>query len=233
MSDVSPHLGTKSIRSFNDDELSAMISTAHASGVKVAVHTQTNAAVSSLLYLDVDSIEHAPDMHSDPDLLAEFAECSRTTWVPTLSIFYKMQDSAPAWKSQWTAVSTSFKRALELGMENIACGGDIGGVAHGENALEMKLMVRLGAPYLKVLKWATLGGWECIRGMDWEKMRDVPREQLGDNEVWFGAVKPGWAADLVGLEGDIAGDFEGTVDRVSFVMKAGKVYKEDGKDVSP
>ena len=61
----------------------------------------------------------------------------------------------------------SFSEALRIGMK-IACGGDTGVFAHGQNALELILMRQLGAPWDCVLSWATYGGWKCVRGMEWE-----------------------------------------------------------------
>ncbi|EGO31269.1 hypothetical protein SERLADRAFT_456159 [Serpula lacrymans var. lacrymans S7.9] len=127
-------------------------------------------------------------------------------------------------------------------MDNIACGGDTGVFAHGENALELVLMNRLGADWRKVLKWATLGGWECIRSMKWEgrkgearfaKVRDLREDPriVGDNEVPFGAVARGFIGDIIATSGNFESDFESAVsaDNIQFVMKGGKVYKRDGR----
>lgn len=62
------------------------------------------------------------------------------------------------------AAEAMFKSALEA-VENTACSGNTGVFSHNENALEMKLMVWLGVDWKRVLKWATLGGWECLRSM--------------------------------------------------------------------
>lgn len=238
MTGVSPHLGKTDIRSFNRAELRAMITTAHTAGVKIAAHAQSNASIPDLLALRVNSIEHAPYLHpssdADPDpspttVLDAFAR-SDTIWVPTLSVFYKASRT-PGREYLWESASRSFKRALELGMENIAAGGDTGAFAHGENALEMKLMVRLGADWRRVLRWGTLSGWQLIRPMDWENSVGVPPQELGDNDMQFGCVSPGWAADIVGVEGDFAKDFDATIDAVKFVMKAGRVYKLNGKEM--
>ncbi|KAJ7476656.1 hypothetical protein FB451DRAFT_1396896 [Mycena latifolia] len=88
------------------------------------------------------------------------------------------------------------------------------------------LMVGLGAPWEWVLCWGTLGGADRLRAPDPDP------ESEGDNAVRFGCVRPGWAADIVGLDGDIAADFASTVRRVEFVMKGGRVYKRGGKEVS-
>ena len=174
MQDVSPRLFGQSSRTFNDEELKAMVAAAHDSGVKVAVHAQTCEAISSVLSLGVDSVEHGCDLYLEPSLVSKFAKSKETTWVPTLSVFYKNARTSDGWGK----ATQSFQGALRVGMENIACGGDTGAFSHGENALEMKLMVKLGADWRKVLKWATLGGWELIRPMDWEKHADIDRKSV-------------------------------------------------------
>jgi imidazolonepropionase-like amidohydrolase len=44
----------------------------------------------------------------------------------------------------------------------------------------------------------------------------------------IGTVAPGFEADIVGLDGDPSADIT-AVTRVLFVMKGGRVYKNDGK----
>ncbi|PFH53704.1 hypothetical protein AMATHDRAFT_136983 [Amanita thiersii Skay4041] len=128
-------------------------------------------------------------------------------------------------------------------MDNIACGGDTGVFAHGRNALELVLMRQLGAGWERVLSWTTLGGWKCVRGMEWEG--EEGKQMLADAEkcqcdhaldlergVPFGVIRKGWAADIIALEGLVDGDFgefKKAVERASFVMKGGRVYKRDGQ----
>jgi len=106
-------------------------------------------------------------------------------------------------------------------------------------------MVRLGANVKDVLQWGTLHGWECVRGLDWEgdsgavRISNIPslKEDMrvtGDNDVPFGVLAKGFAADIIATGYDPEKDFEKAVDAtgISFVMKAGKVYKMDGKEVA-
>lgn len=232
---------TPSISTFSPEELEILIKTAHRYGVKVAAHCTNRDTIRHLRQFGVDSIEHGdefPISGAGPmkTLIPEAHQ--RCTWVPTLAVYYT-EGQGPV----WDRVSQLFKMALAQGVDNIACGGDTGPFAHGENALEMQLMVRLGADWKKVLRWGTLGGWECIRSTRWEgpagkhrlaevaSLREDPR-LVGDNEVPFGAIRRGFAADIIATTGDLAGDFENAVSAksISFVMKGGKVYKQDGKE---
>jgi imidazolonepropionase-like amidohydrolase len=144
----------------------------------------------------------------------------------------------------WGAAKRVFEKAVADGMDKIACGGDTGVFSHGDNALEMKLMVKLGADWRRVLKWGTVGGWECIRSMRWEGDRgkerldkvDLLREDarvVGDNEVPFGGVWKGFAADIIATSGDLERDFDLAVsaDSIKFVMKGGRIFKRDGLEL--
>ncbi|KAG2354964.1 hypothetical protein BDR07DRAFT_1427696 [Suillus spraguei] len=240
-SEVSRRVGAASMATFNHDELRAMIYTAHAYGVKVAAHATNRSTIIPLISLGVDSIEHAYDMTTPDKTAVEMLEeyvGVKTKYVPTLAIYYTMTQGKG---EKWDRVVSSFKAALELDLDNISCGGDTGGFAHGANALELSLMVRLGADWKKVLRWATLGGWECVRPRTWEgeagktrlaqvgDLKEDPRI-VGDNEVPFGAVRRGFIADLIATSGDFATDFESAVsaESIQFVMKGGRIYKRDG-----
>ncbi|KAJ6564639.1 hypothetical protein B0H19DRAFT_81191 [Mycena capillaripes] len=233
LTDVSPRLAGRSIATFNRDELKVLIDTAHQYGAKIAAHAKTVPVIKDLLALGIDSLEHGSELHTSAEAVRTLASPTcRTVFVPTLAAYYSLaQRGGAGGPAAWAASKASFSAVLAagLGCVAIACGGDTGVFPHGENALEMELMVRLGAPWEWVLRWATLGGWECIAdGLDSETEPDALK---GDNAVRFGCVRAGWAADLIGLDGDLATDFASTVRRVEFVMKGGRVYKQGGKEV--
>lgn len=246
-----PTVSADAIATFNTDELSAIITTAHARGVKVAAHANTSGAIDTLLDLGVDSIEHGSEIYdivdSNKNLLHKFVKANgKTFWVPTLAAYFT-QSLSGSLQSQkkWERCKMSFVEALRIGMENVACGGDTGVFAHGHNALELVLMRQLGASWDRVLSWATHGGWKCVRGMEWEGGEGERRTMLQTSEllqdtilergVPFGVIRPRWAGDLIGIEGKLDGtveDFEkALVDGVRFVMKGGKIYKRDGQEI--
>ncbi|KAJ7489117.1 hypothetical protein FB451DRAFT_1024217 [Mycena latifolia] len=228
MADVAPRLAGRAIATFTRDELKVLIDTAHHHGAKIAAHAKTVPAITDLLALGVDSLEHGSDLHLSPEALRALAAPGcRTVYVPTLAAYDAIARRGGG-TAAWDSVKASFEAVLALGPGNvaIACGGDTGVFPHGENAREMALMVGLGAPWEWVLRWGTLGGADCLRAPDPDP------ESEGDNTVRFGCVRPGWAADIVGLDGDVAADFATTVHRVEFVMKGGRVYKRGGKEVS-
>ena len=107
------------------------------------------------------------------------------------------------------------KEAHDQGIK-LACGGDTGAFAHGDNARELELMVQAGVPLDDVLVSATVRGWEACGG-DWCGRR-------------FGRFESGCAADFTALAGDVRKDI-GSLRKVDFVMKDAKVWKMDGKAI--
>ncbi|KAF8079360.1 hypothetical protein FPV67DRAFT_113826 [Lyophyllum atratum] len=263
MSDVSSDIAGTPIALFNKAELQAMIDTAHAMGVKVAAHANIPEVIEQLLELGVNSIEHGGDVFAGSNgtaLMQKWSEVGgNTVWVPTLSVFYSLAQQGLQKPGAWEGAKRSFQKVLAAGQARttgssvkgirIACGGDTGAFTHGENGLEMVLMRKLGADWETALSWGTLGGWECVRGMEWEGDRGsesvrvaetgLDSERLAEKSdlergVPFGAVRKGWAGDLVGVEGRLDGEaaeFEQAIRQgVRFVMKGGVIYKKDGKE---
>ncbi|KAI0937447.1 hypothetical protein AcV5_005354 [Taiwanofungus camphoratus] len=247
MDDASSAVSRANIPTFNDKELKAIVRTANDLGVKVAAHAAHWHARGDSVASGpgVHSVEHGHEMVFDDDKFITSRNLTNdpnnlnTIWVPTLAVYYTTSQG-----KVWNNVARAFRLALEKGIDRIACGGDTGVFAHGDNALEMKLMARLGADWRKVLRWGTLGGWECIRSLSWEgkegaerlaKVQELREDArlVGDNEVPFGAIRRGFAADIVATIGDLENDFENAVDKTAivFVMKGGRVYKREGKEL--
>jgi len=274
MTGVASTIAAESLDTFTEEELRAMIETAHGLGVKVAAHTSGSRTWDRLTgktdsAVQMDSVEHAYGIHhqvaasvsggevqddTGSASASGFSEISKyggrlsslsrmtTTWVPTLGAYYTLGQNTGLWKE----AAESFKKMVQHAESShikIACGGDTGVFAHGDNALEMKLMVRLGANWRHVLKWGTLGGWECIRSLRWEGEDGARRlanvgelgedaRVVGDNEVPFGVIKRGFAADIIATDGDLEKDFERAVDKrsIMFVMKGGRIYKRGGRE---
>lgn len=90
----------------------------------------------------------------------------------------------------------------------ICAGGDVGVFAHGENALELELLVGAGMSARDVLLAATAGNARIFGLTD------------------RGQIRPGMLADLVAVEGDPLADIR-AVRRVKFVMKGGRVVRDD------
>jgi imidazolonepropionase-like amidohydrolase len=88
-------------------------------------------------------------------------------------------------------------------------GGDVGVFAHGDNAMEMELMVEYGMNPMEVLKSAT----------------SVNADVFGYASQ-LGRIKKNFLADMIAVEGDPSTDIK-NVRKVKLVMKNGLVYKKN------
>ena len=98
------------------------------------------------------------------------------------------------------------KYAMDAGV-TICSGADSGPLAHGDNAKEVEGLVEYGLTPLQALRAATVN--------------DAKMLGMGDR---LGAVKAGYLADLVAVQGDPTKDIM-AISTVPFVMKGGTVYK--------
>ncbi|MGA2773231.1 MAG: amidohydrolase family protein [Bryobacteraceae bacterium] len=192
---------------FSLDEMKLAVETARSAGVPAAVHTTTPEGMRRAIMAGAETIEHGDG--GTPEIFKLMVE-RHVALCPTLAAgdataqyagWKKGQQPEPPGIVQKRA---SFKAALAAGV-TILSGSDIGVFPHGENAREIELMVDYGMSRLDALKSAT----------------SVAGRVLHMN---IGEVKPGMFADLIAVDGDPAADIS-ALRRVSFVMKAGTVYK--------
>ncbi|PZU59561.1 MAG: amidohydrolase [Sphingobium sp.] len=198
-----------------DAEISAVVSTAHSLGMKVAAHAHGRDAVVRASELGVDSIEHG----SFADEAAYKVMKDHGTYlVPTLLVADTVVKVAKAHPE--TLPPSSAKKALEVGPitianlghaykagVKIAFGTDEGIAPHGANAQEFALLVRAGMTPMDAIKAATVNAADLLNAS-----ADV------------GSVQPGRYADLIAVAGDPLSDVT-QLEHVQFVMKGGNVVK--------
>jgi len=208
------------------EEIKAVVSTAHDYGFTVAAHAHGAEAIRRAVIGGVDSIEHGTFMNDeDMRLMKEHG----TWYVPTIiaGTFVAQMSRVPGYYPPSVAAKAAAigsralvtaGRAYRAGVK-IAFGTDAAVYPHGENAHELELMVQAGMPNLFVLQAATMHSAQLLK-----KDKDL------------GSVSPGKFADLIAVEGNPLDDIS-TMKRVNFVMKAGVIYKQNGKaidlDVQP
>jgi imidazolonepropionase-like amidohydrolase len=192
---------------FSLEEMKLAVETARSAGVPVAVHTSTPEGMRRAILAGAETIEHGDG--GTPEIFKLMVERD-VALCPTLAAGDATTQYAGWKKGQQpeppgiVRKRASFKAALDAGV-TILSGSDIGVFPHGENAREIELMVDYGMSRLDALKAAT----------------SVAGRVLHMN---IGEVKPGMFADLIAVDGDPATDIS-ALRRVSFVMKAGIVYK--------
>ena len=199
-----------------DDEIKAVIETAHSLGMKVAAHAHGKLAIDHAIALGVDSIEHGT--YADAESYKLF-KAHGTYFVPTMLVGAKVYEHAKAHpedlnpstvEKTMTVVPYMQKNlhdAYAAGVK-IAFGTDTFGMSrHGENAQEFAIMVRAGMTPMDAILAATANAADLI----------------GDAKD-IGSIQPGRYADIIAVAGDPLQDVT-VLEKVSFVMKGGVVYK--------
>ncbi|WP_116090439.1 metal-dependent hydrolase family protein [Sphingomonas crusticola] len=203
-----------------DDEIKAVIETAHSLGLKVAAHAHGKQAIDHTIALGVDSIEHGS--YADADSYKLF-KAHGTYLVPTMLVGQRVYERARTHPEQLNP-STAAK-ALVIGpllQKNlhdahaagvkIAFGTDTFGLsAHGENAQEFAIEVAAGMTPMEAILTATRNAADLIGAS-------------GD----IGSIQPGRYADVIAVTADPLTDVR-ALERVDFVMKGGAVVKAGGK----
>ena len=196
------------------DEIKAIVAAAKDYGYRVAAHAHGAEAIRRALMAGVNSIEHGTFM-DDEDI--RLFKKTGAWYVPTLAAghwtlekskiagFFPEQVRAKA-AAIGPHMDTTFAKAYKAGVK-IAFGTDTGVSAHGDNAQEFSYMVAAGMPALEAIRAATMHAAEL----------------LGRSEE-LGQIEPGYAADVVAVQGDPTRDV-GVLRDVRFVMKSGVIYK--------
>jgi imidazolonepropionase-like amidohydrolase len=200
--------GAGSRPTFSLDEMKLAVETARSAGVPVAVHSSTPEGMRRAILGGAETIEHGDG--ATPEVLKLMVE-HHVALCPTLAAGYSTAQYA-GWRpgdgpepQSIQRKRASFKAALDAGV-TILSGSDVGVFNHGENALEIELMVKYGMKAADALKAATSTAGRVLH-MD------------------IGSVKQGMFADLIAVEGDPTADIS-SLRRVKFVMKAGTIYKQ-------
>ncbi len=202
-----------------DDEIKAVIDTAHGLGMKVAAHAHGKAAIDHTIALGVDSIEHGT--YADAESYKLF-KAHGTYFVPTMLVGAKVLEHAKSHPEDLgpSTVAKTFEvvpymlknlhNAYTAGVK-IAFGTDTFGMsAHGENAQEFALLVGAGLTPMEAIQTAT---WHAA-------------DLIGDTKD-IGSIQEGRYADIIAVSGDPLKDV-GVLEHVAFVMKGGVVVKAGG-----
>ncbi|TRW48788.1 amidohydrolase family protein [Aliidiomarina halalkaliphila] len=200
---------------FMDDELVAIVETAHDYGMKVAVHAHGKDGMIRAIKAGVDSIEHGTYM--DDDVFALMKEYG-TWYVPTITAGKSVAERAeiegyfpaqvrPKARAIGPLIQNTFGRAYAAGVK-IAFGTDASVYDHGENAREFVYMVEAGMPEIEAIRAATMNAATLL-----------------GQESELGSIEVGKLADIVAVRGNPLEDIA-VLHQVSFVMKDGQVFKQ-------
>lgn len=214
-SNVSGGLG----RQMTFEEMKAIVETAHAFGRKATAHSHAVEGTKAALRAGADSIEHGTFL--DDETLALFKE--KEAWlVPTMLAPVATRAQASAGQlgaaaalkvGQGRSAIPNHERAIRAGVK-IAFGTDSGVSMHGQNAMELALLVERGLTPMQAVSAAT-----------------VEAAALLGREDSIGALMPGMEADIIAVIGNPLEDVR-RLEHVDFVMQSGAVIKQDGVRVA-
>ncbi len=200
---------------FFDDELKAIVETAHLLNRKVAAHAHGKSGIKAAIKAGVDSIEHGT--YIDEEAISLFKQHG-TYYVPTITAGKSVTEYA-AFSNYFTApvvvkalavgpkIQETFTLAYKAGVK-IAFGTDAGVFPHGDNSREFVYMTEGGMPAAEAIHSATITASELI-----------------GNNADVGTIEAGKFADLIAVAKDPTADIT-ELKRVVFVMKDGRVFRE-------
>ncbi len=195
---------------FSQDELNAIVQTARSSGRATVAHATTAEGMRRAINAGVETIEHGDDGTPDVFRLMKqknVAFCPTVAAGDAVSRYRGWKKGVDPEPPRIQAKRASMKAAREAGV-TLAMGGDVGVFPHGENALEMELLVNeYGFTPLEVLRQATSGNAAIFH--------------LADR----GSIKPGLLADLVAVSGDPTREIS-AVRNVRMVLKGGVIVRQ-------
>jgi imidazolonepropionase-like amidohydrolase len=198
---------------YSQEELDVLVEEATMWGRKVAAHAHGTEAISRAVKAGVASVEHGglvdaetvklmvkkgtflvPDILTDEYILDHGAELGFPTKIIDKEKWLRGQQDA-----NWT-------RAYKAGVK-LAFGTDAGLFPHGYNGHQFALLVKhIGMTPADAIRMATTNAAELIGWPD-----------------KVGAIKPGFYADLIAVDGDPLSDVT-ELERVRWVMKGGVEY---------
>ncbi len=197
--------------SFTLDELKLINEVTRSSGRVMVCHAKSKEAIRRAVMAGAETIEHGDFIDVETGKLMKE---HNVTYIPTIAAV-DMITQYRGWKkgvapdpANVVNKKKSFKAAMESGV-TIGMGGDVGVFPHGENALEMELMVEYGMKPIDVLKAATTINAKAFHL---------------DQQV--GAIKEGLKADLLIVTGDPSSVIS-DLRKVKWVMKDGVVMRTE------
>jgi imidazolonepropionase-like amidohydrolase len=202
--------GTAGAQQYSVEELNAIVKEATRHGIKVAAHAHGTQGIIDASNAGVASIEHASILSNEA---IKVLLKNKTYIVPTaylnephdvsflpLPMLRKAEQMMPI-------AMESHRKAIKEGVK-FAFGTDAGlpkEIAHGENAKEFSALVRLGMTPINAIRTATINAAELLGTED------------------RGELKNGMLADIIAVDGNPLQNIK-LLEKVSFVMKGGKVY---------
>src|SRR3954453_22103896 len=194
------------------DEMKAIVDAAHAQQHKVAIHSYGASGVKDAVRAGADSVEHGIDL--DDETIAEMVKRG-TVWVPTIDHNRYYVDAKDEYGFRPEAIPPlqdyiaknleSTRRAFKAGVK-LGMGSDAVYSMFGQNTRELEWFVNAGMTPAQALATATT----------------TAAELLGQAQT-LGWLAPGYAADVIAVDGRPLDNIADVITGVRWVMKDGQV----------
>ncbi len=194
---------------FSQQELTLIVQTARSAGRGVVAHASTAEGMRRATLAGVETIEHGDGGTPEVFRLMKqrgVALCPTVAASDAISRYKGWKKGQGPDPQRILDKHRAVQAARQAGV-TLAMGGDVGVFAHGDNALEMELLVQdYGFTPLEVVRQATSGNARIFH--------------LADR----GRIAPGLLADLVAVAGDPTQQVQ-ALRQVRLVLKGGVVCK--------
>jgi imidazolonepropionase-like amidohydrolase len=201
---------------FTIEEIKAISETAKDYGMYVAAHAHGDEGMRRAIIGGVKTIEHGTYMSTET---MELMKKYDAYLVPTITAGKEVAEKAkiegyyaamvvPKALAVGPQLQGTFAKAYKKGV-GIAFGTDAGVFKHGNNGKEFGFMVDAGMPAMETIQSAT-----------------ITNAMLLNMENEIGQIKKGFYADIIAVDDDPTKNIA-TMENVVFVMKNGKVYKNE------
>jgi imidazolonepropionase-like amidohydrolase len=197
------------------EEMQAIADEAHKLGRKVAAHAHGTQSIKDAIRAGIDSVEHASLIDDEGIALAKqhgtflvFDIYNDTFILEEGAKHGMLPESVEKERKLGKLQRENFRRAMLAGAR-MAFGTDAGVYPHGDNARQFAVMTEYGMKPIDAIRTATANAAELLgRGQE------------------LGVIGQGSFADVIAVAGDPRTDVK-LLEHVKFVMKNGRVYKNE------
>ena len=200
---------------FTYDELKMAADEAHRAGRKIAAHAHGTQGIKDAVRAGIDSIEHGSLIDAEGiELMKQHgtylvADIYNDDYILGKAVDFGLpKEMVDKEKTVGRLQRENFAKAVAAGVK-IAFGTDAGVYPHGDNAKQFFYMVKFGMTPAAAIRAATQNAADLI-----DRAKDE------------GTLEAGKFADVIAVTANPLEDVK-VLEHVSFVMKGGKVYKDE------
>ncbi len=202
---------------FTLEELRVAADTAHQAGRKIAAHAHGAQSIKDAINAGIDSIEHASLVDDEGIALAKqhgtyfVMDIYNDDYILGKAREFHIPDEfIKKEKALGQLQRDNFAKAFKAGVK-MAFGTDAGVYPHGDNGKQFFYMVKYGMTPAQAIRAATSSAADLLG-----RSKDV------------GSIEAGKFADIIAVDQNPLANIR-ALENVSFVMKGGHVYKQNGQ----